>query len=403
MQKKLIALAVLAAISAPAFADTANVTVYGRAHLSLDSNSGNAPAGATTGTKNGLNLTTNASRLGFKGAEELSDGLKAVYQYETEVSLTGNTSTTAPVGYAGIFTAQRDTYIGVVGGFGTVVAGRLPLANQYVGDANFFADKVGDAGNLTSGGLGGLGLLAVPSRVSRAIGYVSPSFGGVTITVGYVPNSPQSLGGIQNNKDKASSFTLRAAYDNNGIFAAVNYLNLGVTGISLAAAPTIAAPSATAGTTAAPVASQSGAKVTILSLAGGYDFGSIAKVRAQIVNTDANAQAGWSVGVTSAKQTVFTVGGQFNVTEAGAIKAQVARAQDAKLSGATVANSSATMYSVGYDHNLSKRTTVYAAYSKVSNGSAAQFSATNYAHGGVGTPGVGNDPSALSVGMIHNF
>ena len=37
MQKKLIALAVAAVFSAPAFADTANVTVYGKAFLTLDS------------------------------------------------------------------------------------------------------------------------------------------------------------------------------------------------------------------------------------------------------------------------------------------------------------------------------------------------------------------------------
>lgn len=397
MQKKLIALAVAAAFSAPALADTANVTVYGRAHLSLDSNSGNAGATTATGTKNGLNLTSNASRLGFKGAEELGNGLKAIFQYETEVSAQGST---------GLFAAQRDTYLGVAGGFGTVVAGRLPLANQYVGDANFFGDKVGDAGNFTAGGMGGLNLVATPSRVSRALGYVSPSLGGVTLTVGFVPNTPQALAGTaasQSNKDKDSSFSLRAVYDNDGIFAAANYVSLGVAGVSLGATPGVGTPAAVAGTVAAPVNAQSGAKVTILSLAGGYEFGSVAKIRAQIVNTDANAQAAFSVGHTGAKQTVFTVGGQFNVTEAGAVKAQIAKAQDAKLSGATVANSNATLFAVGYDHSLSKRTTVYAAYAKVSNGSGAQFSATNYAHGGVGAPGAGNSPSALSVGMIHNF
>ncbi len=153
MNKKIIALAVAAAFSAPAFAD---VTVYGRAHLSLDSNSGNAAATTTAGTKNGLNLTSNASRLGFKGTEDLANGLKAVYQLETEVSGTGAASSTNSTG---LFVTQRDTYIGVTSEFGTVLAGRLPLANQYVGDANFFGDKVGDAGNLTAGGLGGIGLI----------------------------------------------------------------------------------------------------------------------------------------------------------------------------------------------------------------------------------------------------
>ena len=395
MQKKLIVLAVAAALTAPvlAMADNANVTIYGKANVSLDANSGNANATAATGTKNGLNLTTSSSKLGVKGAEDLGGGLKAIYQYETEVAVTGA---------AGLFTAQRDTYVGVTGDFGTVVAGRLPLANQYADDANFFSGKIGDAGNMTSGGFGGLGLLATPSRVSRAIGYVSPSLGGVKVTVGFVPNSPQSLSNVtQNNAGKDSSFTLRAAYDQDGIFAAFNYIDLGVAGIGLQAAPTLGVPGAAG-------ISQSGAKVVITSLAGGYDFG-IGKVKAQYVLTDANAQAAFSVGAgTGAKQGVFTVGGQYNLNETSAIKAQVAKAGDATLNGATAANTGATLMALDYDYSLSKRTTLYAAYAKVNNGSAAQFGATGYAHGGVGGPGapvagVSNSPSAVSVGLTHEF
>lgn len=397
MQKKLIVLAVAAALTAPtlALADNANVTVYGSAKISLDSNSGNANATAAAGTKNGLNLTSNSSKLGVKGAEDIGGGMKVVYQYETEVAAVGNT---------GLFTAQRDTYAGVAGDFGTVVAGRLPLANQYANDANFFGDKVGDAGNMTAGGLGGLGLVAVPSRVSRAIGYISPSIGGVKVTVGFVPNTPQSLGNTtQANVAKASSYTLRAAYDQNGIFAALNYLNVGVAGVSLGNVPAVGTPAAVAGTLAAPAFSQDGAKATVTSLAGGYDFG-IGKVRAQFVNTDLNQQAAFSVGAGSgAKQSVFTVGGQYNLSETSAIKAQVAQAGDATINGTTLANSGATLMALDYDYSLSKRTTLYAAYAKVNNKANSQFSATGYAHGGVGLSGFNNSPAALSLGMIHDF
>jgi len=63
---------------------------------------------------------------------------------------------------------------------------------------------------------------------------------------------------------------------------------------------------------------------------------------------------------------------------------------------------------VGYDHALSKDTTVYVAYSKVSNNDNAQFSGTGYGHGGVGAPGFDTSgkaasPSALSVGLTRNF
>ncbi|MEQ1555280.1 MAG: porin, partial [Gallionella sp.] len=229
----------------------------------------------------------------------------------------------------------------------------------------------------------------------------------------FVPNSAQSLSGAipagttpagtnftggatQNQADKASSFALRAAYDQDGIFAALNYLNLGVAGINVASGGLTAG----GGTTIAAA----GAKVTVTSLAGGYSVGA-AQVRAQYVLSDANAAAAGSLAgaPTGMKQGVFTLGGQYKVTETSAINAQVAKAGDVTRSGATLANSGATLMALDYDYSLSKRTTVYAAYAKVSNKTNAAFSATGYAHGGLTTPGAGNSPSALSVGVIHNF
>lgn len=392
MQKKIIALAIAAAFSAPAFAE---VTVYGQIHASLDVNSGNAaevaPVGTTpgTGTKNGLNITTNSSRLGFKGAEDLAGGLKGVFQFETEILPGASTP----------FGSERDSYIGVAGGFGTVIAGRLPLANQWANDSNFFGAKVGDVATFTRGGFGGSSLLAVPSRIDRAVAYVSPSLGGVTVLAAYVPNTQQSLGLAQDTLNKTASFTLRGSYDSNGIFGAASYASIaGISG-------------------AATVANAKDAKITILSLAGGYDFG-MAKVRAQLVNTDANkeAVAAVSTTLTSAKQTVISVGGAIKVSEDGTVNLQIAKAQAVKLAGSsTVVNDStkdsdATLLAVGYDQALSKNTTLYVAFAKVSNGKSAQFSATGYAHGGVGAPGYDTattpasmSPSALSIGMIRNF
>ena len=88
MQKKIIALAIAAAISAPAFADNANVTVYGKAFLNVESVSNDK---ATT-AQNATRVQTNASRLGFKGKEDLGDGLTGWYQYEVQLDADGNSS-----------------------------------------------------------------------------------------------------------------------------------------------------------------------------------------------------------------------------------------------------------------------------------------------------------------------
>ena len=84
MQKKIIALAIAAAISAPAFADTSNVTVYGVADVDVERVKNSFPQASTApaltnSTATSLNrVTSNASRLGVKGEEDLGDGLKAI-------------------------------------------------------------------------------------------------------------------------------------------------------------------------------------------------------------------------------------------------------------------------------------------------------------------------------------
>ena len=68
MKMKLIAVAVGAALAVPAVA-MADVTVYGRAHVSVDFLDDGADYSET-------NLSSNSSRLGFKGNHEINPNLK---------------------------------------------------------------------------------------------------------------------------------------------------------------------------------------------------------------------------------------------------------------------------------------------------------------------------------------
>jgi predicted porin len=120
MQKKLIALAVAGLASTGAFAQ-ANVTVYGVADASFDvvkiSGDANNELGNTT------RVSTNSSLLGFKGAEALGNGLTAVFQFESAVGFDN----------AGALGANRDSYVGLAGGFGTVVLGNLTGPTRALG------------------------------------------------------------------------------------------------------------------------------------------------------------------------------------------------------------------------------------------------------------------------------
>ncbi len=359
MKKKLITLAVAAAF-APAMA-MAEVTVYGQAHLSLDSHSGN---GGTTalGTKDGMQLTSNSSRIGFKGAIPLDGGLQAVYQLEAGVSADGGTG-------GSLVVSTRDSFIGLAGGFGTVLAGRLPLANQYVYDVNFFADQVGDAGNFAvNGNIAG-------GRVSRALAYASPNMGGASLLVAVAPNTQESVGAGQAAPNKQSSYTVRGTYSGGPVTAALSYQNIGVAGVAATMLPN--------------------AKLTVTSLAATYDFG---KGKAGLQYTSNGKNSAANNGGLSVTQNVITAGASYKVSDAGSVKAQYSKA----AVSAAGALDGGRMYALGYDHSLNKATTLYVAFAKVSNDAAAAFSASGWGHGGVAAT-AGTSPRAISVGAVYSF
>jgi len=81
MNKKLIAAAIAAAIAAPTAALANDVTIYGVAHLSIDYLDTDALS------TDGFDVASRASRLGFKGTEDLANGLKAIWKMEFQVDM----------------------------------------------------------------------------------------------------------------------------------------------------------------------------------------------------------------------------------------------------------------------------------------------------------------------------
>ena len=91
MQKKLIALAIAGlGFTGAAFAQT-NVTLYGVVDASVDITDSGDASGATTSSsgQRTTKISSNVSRIGFKGTEDLGDGLKAIFQLETAFNADG--------------------------------------------------------------------------------------------------------------------------------------------------------------------------------------------------------------------------------------------------------------------------------------------------------------------------
>src|SRR5574340_1647481 len=170
MKKSLIALAVAGVVSAPAFAATSNVDVYGKLHVSVSVFDDQNTAAEDT------QVSSNASRIGFKGAEDLGGGLSAIWQIESGVNLDEQSGTWA----------SRNSFVGLKGDWGTAIAGNHDTPLKLVGRAvDLFGDTMADSRNVLGGGS--------DMRAKNTVAYITPSFSGLTIAAAYT-NDPKNEG-----------------------------------------------------------------------------------------------------------------------------------------------------------------------------------------------------------------
>jgi len=329
MNKKLVAIAVAAAL-APAVA-AADAMVYGKLHLSVESQN--------DGTTSSGFLSSNSSRLGVKGSTDLGGGLTGLLQVEGGV---------APGG-ANTWGATRDSFLGLKGDFGTVLAGRLPAANQYVYDANYFADQLGDAANFTG--------TAMPGRADNALHYVTPNFGPIGVALTHV---------VEQGTANRGANAVRVTFGQDNIKAAFTYFKMGT---ALAAATLD----------------------SVTAISGGYAMGDM-DVSGALVNTKSEG------GMAGADRRIFTLGAAFKMN-GGKFKAQFSSADE----GAANANDGATMVAVGYDHSMAKNVTVYGVFASVSNKSGGSYHPFNWGHGAGNVPAAGKNASGFGAGMVYDF
>jgi len=369
MTKNILAIAIAAAVMAPsAFAAA---TVYGVAHM--------AGVQQDSGSATGLNVASNSSRLGVKGSEDLGGGLKAVFQVEMAVGMDGegstsidHTKTTGTTTVKDSFGANlRNSFAGVAGGFGTVLAGRHDSLIKMTGRKyDLFGDQVGNNRNIL-GGTTATGL--VDGRHSNVLAYISPTWSGFHFGLAYIPSGATGDNEVvSTTAQKAAAYTALADYTVGAFSATLGYINV---------------DNALTGAAATDTA------FTATRLGAGYTFGN-AKVVGLYQNSKATA---------SQNNDVYGLGGSYKVGAAGTIKAQYYIAGNTAAAGAD--KNGASMTTVGYDHAMSKNTTVYAAYAMTDNDTAGAFS-VNTASAGAGdnmTAVAGKDNNAFSVGLIHNF
>lgn len=317
MQKKLIAAAVAGIVALPAMAQS-NVTVYGVADVYVKSTQGDGKRvrGVDAGGENG-------SRLGFKGTEELGNGLKAIFDFQF-----GSLNLDQATG----INSTRYSYVGLQGGFGTVVGGRLQTPGYYSsyyfdpGKAHFFSAYQRLGVGIAAGGVGAsinTGWNA-PSRQNNAVAYMLPEFGGLKTTLAY------AFGEQQQGKRQGMA-AVSFDYGSGPVKASYTYHRIDNVG---------------------------GQDIDQQEhfVGASYDFGMF-----KVLGSWQNAKVDPVVG-SSQIDKLWSVGAQIKVGPSGHVSVGYAKAD------VDAAGGDGKGFTLSYEHSLSKRTHLYAGYGRVFNG-----------------------------------
>ena len=388
MQKKIIALAIAGLASTAAFAQS-NVSIYGVVDMAAMHQSADGLKGTNRIESGGMA----GSRIGFKGTEDLGNGLKALFTLEYNIapdvnSGIGDSTTIAKnSGNIGTSTQSRQAFVGVTGNFGTAVAGRLQTAGFYFAAAYTpFAGTLFDNASLIGGNL----VAGSGARLNNAVAYISPTFAGVTLEWDHARMS-EDAGNQAGLTTGAKCGTTTTPLDCAGKDSYANELS---------------AKYANGPFTAQGVFLSIKSDRTVVrddnqqwGLGASYDFG-VAKLMAMYKTTKTQTT---SAATNDKTNSMWSLSASAPVSANGTVLASYAMS-----SIDTVKDADARGWGLGYRHALSKRTTVYANYTSISqdkNGNLAY--ATGYvassAAGSQINAGTGTDSKVYGVGVSHSF
>lgn len=340
MKKALLPMALAAALPMTAMAE---ISLYGRAHVSLDMLDNGAEYSE-------LNLSSNSSRLGFKASKEFGD-LTAIMQIEQQVDYDNGEA----------FTSARDTFVGLRGSFGMVRVGQFDTPFKRArGPANLFGDQVGDMRNLTR-----VGDARFDERNPNTIHYQTPKFGDAQFNVAYSINQNDTA------TDGASD----------------DALSLSVT---YAAGPVdVAAAYETYGS------DHSRGERDGVRLAVGYAVTSELKLVGFFQAVD--YESGDVITADALTSDVIGVGAEYKLSPVTRLRGHYFhRSADAD-------NSDSGLFAVGVEHRLDSDVRVYLNYAAVDNDDNIGLNPYNQARTTSVPAANGETASGLSLGFIYDF
>lgn len=403
MKLKLLAGLICSTCFASTTLAQSNLTIYGIADAGVQVSSfGN-------GTQYDLGSgIAEGSRLGFKGIEDIGGGYKAIFTLEARIELDTGTQSN---GYLSSLTGQaltqglppaiaaalrpalqpativngsnalfdRQAYVGLITPVGAVLMGR-----QYTPGFEIYAMadtfEIGTAGSWTtiSSGTGGLLTPGIAIRANNTLQYRMEAPNGIGASLMYGVEATGSLGLAKhfrgaNVKYVGKGFAVGLGYNNEDTPTGMESLR------------TITA----------------GGSYTMgdVKLFAGYhnmrnDNSALVPLLAPSTGAAAAAVVGNNATI---KADVYSLGAHYHIG-AGRLMAGISRLNDKKTT-----NSDATLYGLGYDHFLSKRTDVYVFFAHVSNQNTGQYALGGAGYSGGFTSQPGRNGNALQLGIRHKF
>lgn len=375
MQKKIIALAVAGLISGATFAQS-NVTIYGIADMSyVNYSDANAEGVESTHQINSGQWKT--SRFGLKGSEDLGNDLSAIFQMEFSV----------PMDVNGSNVAQRPSWVGLRSkSLGEIRAGNF---NTFEDDLLSATSVMFEYNTVASPKYVYIETAGAESRntISNAVHYYSPVWDGFQVKAGLSTHA--------SNSDDVSATGLNSATGNNRVFAAALLYNKG---------PLIAGATYEYNKYEDYSGRPSTTKLdsgNTWNLAAAYDFG-LARVSGAYGRINYAENGSFATGQKVDNRTQWQLGVSAPITPKDLVSINYAHARVSYNDRApTLNDDSIGFWGIGYQHSLSKRTTLYAAYGDISqdddNFTKARLDSTSPTTSNAGFQ------SAFALGIRHNF
>ena len=479
MNKKLLAVAVAGALAAPglAMAQAANVSIYGLMDIRVD----NMKLSSGTGTS--LNSQTKShmsggqpNYVGFRGSEDLGSGLSAFFQVETQLfpdarqDTGAQQATNASLGGRPTFLGLRSTGWGELSaGYQDAIYKDVQRATWSVAPGTTHAGIIMGNGNtsgsnpstqcvpLQSSGTnatasdGSTICTAAPGNstsfnrtISKSVNYRTPTLNGfrgaMQLTVNEFKQGSTNVGanptvalanpGLQGSQNP-TLVAYSLAWTGGPFSAAAAYeVHRGFRSLNVASTQT----GTTAGAAAVVAAGDGNAKDTGFTIGGQWNYG-MGKIGIGYERIKYAATLNTPTSATNDSYTLpaWALQGTYNLTGSDTLFGAYSKTPGRKSCGTflstavvgTTANGNlgqncggdtgAKMLSFGVQHDLSKRTALYAYYSRIDNNASANYNypSDSRATNNIGTVtsttgasaglGIGVDSTSYNIGVKHTF